>query len=222
MQFVYVKEAGVSKLNLCAKEFAHIFKVRRVKSQSSLMLRNLQDDKIYTYKIQEIGKKEAFLELENVQLLEIKPEKFLHLGWSIIDPKSVEKSIAMLNEIGVSKITFLYADYSQKHFKIDTQRLERILINSCEQCGRSNLIQLNFLKNVDEFVELYPDCAVIDFSNSLLHSGCEENIFLIGPEGGFSQREKKLFQKCQVYGLSTKMILRSESATIGVSSKMLL
>lgn len=60
MQFVYVKEAGTSKLNLCVKEFAHIFKVRRVKSQSSLMLRNLQDDKIYTYKIQEIGKKRHF------------------------------------------------------------------------------------------------------------------------------------------------------------------
>ena len=42
----------------------------------------------------------------------------LHIGWCVIDPKTVEKYIASLNEIGVDKITFIYADYSQKISKL--------------------------------------------------------------------------------------------------------
>ena len=146
----------------------------------------------------------------------------LHVGWCIVDTKTVEKNLAMLNEIGVSKVTFMYADYSQKNFKFDKERLERILINSCEQCGRSSLIEFEFLQSVDEFLTYYPKSAIIDFSNKLLEKDCEQESFLIGPEGGFSQRERELFHNHEIYGFDTAFILKSESAVMSVCAKILL
>lgn len=222
MQFVYIKEAFEKNLVLSVREYAHLFKVRRIKNKTRLNVRNLKDEFLYTYEIINIDKKEAHLELIEKKKLEILPRKFLHVGWCIVDVKTVEKNLAMLNEIGVSKITFVYADYSQKNFQLDEERLQRILINSCEQCGRSNFIEFEFLQSVDDFLKSYPKSAIIDFSHNFLEKGCEQESFLIGAEGGFSQRERELFSHSPIYGFDTPFILKSESAVVSVCSKILL
>jgi 16S rRNA (uracil1498-N3)-methyltransferase len=46
-----------------------------------------------------------------------------------------------------------------------------------------------------------------------------KSLFLIGPEGGFSQREREMFEeKVRLKGF----ILRSESAACAIASKILL
>jgi 16S rRNA (uracil1498-N3)-methyltransferase len=222
MQFVYVKEAKEDNLYLNTKEYAHLFKVRRIRNKTLLHVRNLQDNFLYTYEIVNIDKKEAYLKLLEKKELIIKPKKELHVGWCVVDVKTVEKNLAMLNEIGVGKVTFVYADYSQKNFKFDKERIERILINSCEQCGRSNLMKFEFLQNVDEFLVHYPQSAIIDFSKKFLEKDCEQNSFLIGPEGGFTQRERELFSHHEIYGFDTPLILKSESAVMSVCAKIIL
>ncbi len=49
-----------------------------------------------------------------------------------------------------------------------------------------------------------------------------ENIesFLVGPEGGFSQNERKLFQNRDIVGLRCVNILRSQTAVVGVCAKI--
>lgn len=220
MQFIYVKECGSSSLTLDVKEYAHIFKVRRVKLGSNLFLRNLVDDFVYEYKIEDISKKVATLTLIEKKELQKKPQKELHVGWCVVDVKTVEKTLAMLNEMGVTKISFVYADYSQTHFKLDSARLQRILINSCEQCGRSDLMEFETIQSVKEFLELYTESIVIDFSEKSFEENLTCKTFLVGPEGGFSDKERKLFSDRDIYGLKAGVILRSETAVVGVCAKL--
>lgn len=57
-------------------------------------------------------------------------------AWCVIDIKSIKKVLPMLNELGVSRITFVYCDRSQINIKLDFARFERILEASMQQCGR--------------------------------------------------------------------------------------
>ncbi len=220
MQFNYCEESGQTSLILHVKEYSYIFKVRRVVTGAKLDFSNLSDGKIYTYEINSINKKEA-----NLTLIETKEVKKtltckLHVGWCVVDSKTIEKHIAMLSEMGVEKLTFVYAEFSQKNYKVDEKRLKRILINSCEQSGRTTLMQIEILQNVKEFLEIYPKSSIIDFSENFLSGNENIESFLVGPEGGFSQNERKLFQNRDIVGLRCVNILRSQTAVVGVCAKI--
>ncbi len=204
------------------KEYSHIFKVRRIAVGAELNFSNLSDGKIYTYQIDDINKKEA-----NLTFLKTKEAKKVstcrvHIGWCVVDPKTIEKHIAMLSEMGVDKITFVYADFSQKNYKVDEKRLKRILINSCEQSGRATLLGIEVLNSVEEYLKSYPKSIVIDFSKNFLNSSEKIESFLVGPEGGFSQEERDLFTCRDIFGLKSPNILRSETAVVGVCAKIIL
>lgn len=221
MQFVYHPDAGVQTLHVDTREYEHIFKVRRISISDVFLWRNLEDAFIYEYKIVQIGKKEAELELISQKEFSLLPSKVFHVGWGIIDPKIIEKTLPMLNELGVSKISFVYADFSQKNHKLDMERIKRILINSSQQCGRSFLMQIEVLLSVKSYIEAYPKSFVLDFADVKLDTSEEITSLLIGPEGGFSQKERTLLQNQPIVGLTCNTILRSETAVVATASKIL-
>jgi len=218
MQFLYYPNTS-NNIILTGDEHKYLFKVRRIKKDEIVKIRNLKDDYLYFYKIENINKKEAILRLEKKELKPNKPNKFFHLAWCIIEPKNIEKTLPTLNEIGVSKITFIYCDYSQKNFKLKLDRLRKILINSNQQCGRSDLMEIEILSSSNEFFEKYPEFIALDFDGEKIQCKEYNKIFLIGPEGGFSEKEREKFkEKIRLKGF----ILRSESAACAISSKILL
>lgn len=221
MQFVYHAKACEQTLSVDTREYEHIFKVRRISVGEKLHWRNLEDAFVYEYEISQIGKKEALLELISKKELPILPLKVLHVGWSIIDPKIIEKTLPMLNELGVSKISFVYADFSQKSHKLDLERMKRILINSSQQCGRSAMMHIEVIPSIQSYVNAYPQSFALDFSERKLDNGEDIASILIGPEGGFSEKERKLFQTLSIVGLHCPTILRSETAVVAATSKIL-
>ena len=223
MQFLYHIDAGKESITLEGESYKYLFKVRRLKSGAIVELRNLKDSNLYFYRVVSVGKKEATLTLISYEEKEVLPSKELTIGWCIIDPKVIEKSIASLNEMGVSKIVFIKCAYSQANFKIKLDRLEKILINSCQQCGRSSLMELSFANSVFDFLKSYPNSYLLDFSKKKIDSSLEEiSSIVIGCEGGVSKDERALFSKEKIVGFNTPLILRSESAAFGVASKILL
>jgi len=219
MQFLYYPEIK-NTLTITGDNHKYLFKVRRIKKGEIVKIRNLKDDYIYYYKIIEINKKEALLTLEKKELKPNKPKTFFHLAWCIIDTKNIEKTLPSLNEIGVSKISFVYCDYSQKNFKLKLERIKKILINSNQQCGRSDLMEIEIINSSKEFFEKYPKFSAVDFDGEEIKCDKKYKIpFLIGPEGGFSEEERKYFkEKVRLKGF----ILRSESAVCAIASKILL
>jgi len=222
MLYLYHSEAGKPQLTLSGDEHRYIFKVRRHKADDTLYLRNLEDGLLHRYLITFIDKRSAVLLLQESTALEIKASKKLHIGWCVIDPKSIEKVLPSLNEMGVEKITFIYCKRSQKSFKPDFKRLEKILLNSSQQSGRSVMMQLEMIEDLEMFLEKYPYSKMLNFSETNFISSNAAETIVIGCEGGFHEEEVALFTSENIVGFDTPMILKSESAACAAASKILL
>jgi len=222
MQFIYHELAGENLLQVDGELYKYIFKVRRMKSEQNIFFRNLQDKSIYEYKVNSLDRRKASLELISAQEKTVEQERKLHIGWCVIDPKSIEKYIASLNELGVEKITFIYSDYSQKQYKLNFEKLKKLLINSSQQCGRSSIIEFELMNSLEEFLTHYPNSFMFNFSPNNIHGKKDEiKTIIIGCEGGFSCDEVKAFNPEKIVGIENNLILKSETATLTCSSILL-
>ncbi len=222
MQYLYNESAGTPQLTLEGDDHRYIFRVRRHKTDDTLYLRNLKDGLLHRYRIVSMDKRTALLVLEESTALEVKARRVLHIGWCVIDPKNIEKVLPSLNEMGVAKITFIYCRRSQKSFKPDFKRLEKILLNSSQQSGRSVMMQLETAENLKEFKEQYPQSKILHFSENNFIGNNGPGTIVIGCEGGFHEEEAALFDQDDIIGFDTPLILKSESAVCAAASKLLL
>ena len=222
MFYLYHKEAGASTLTLTGDDHRYLFKVRRHKATDKLHLRNLEDGYIYTYEVVSIDKRSVVLSLVSRKMLEVKAPRALHIGWCVIDPKSIEKALPSLHEMGVEKITFIYCKRSQKSFKLDFKRMEKILLGSSQQSGRSVMMQLDTAESLEAFLQAYPQSHMVNFSSHTIDKKMDISTIVIGCEGGFSKEEVALFAPEKIVGFETPLVLKSESAACAAAAKMLL
>lgn len=221
--YILLDEEQKDTLHVKGETFKYLVKVRRHNEGDEIALRYKNSIKtLYKYKIESIDNRSLELQLVSSEISEVKSEKHLHVGWCLIDIKSIEKVLPSLSEIGVEKITFITCSRSQKSFRLDLSRFERILEASMQQCGRSSYIEFSTCRSVSEFIKENPETKVFDFCDTVLDNSASFETVLIGCEGGFSKDEKELLQKQEVFRLNTPMILRSESAVMAVASKILL
>ncbi|MDR1976155.1 MAG: 16S rRNA (uracil(1498)-N(3))-methyltransferase [Campylobacteraceae bacterium] len=223
MQFLYHEKAGEESIVIEGESFTHLFKSRRSSAKKQLFVRNLRDDFLYTYEIKAINRHDAQCVLGEKNILPKKAPKPLQIAWSLVDPKTVEKTLPFLNEIGVQKIIFVYTKFSQRSFKLDIKRLKRIVINSCEQCGRYDMMEFEIVDSLWSFIEKYSRFGVVDFSpNRLCDIKNLPDIWLVGCEGGFSDEERELLKTYPTVGFESENILKSESAVVAIAAKILL
>jgi len=220
--YLYHKEASQPQLTLEGDAHRYIFKVRRHKVDDTLYLRNLEDGLLHRYLITYIDKRSVMLELQESIRHDVKAKQSLHIGWCIIDPKNIEKVLPSLNEMGVEKITFIYCKRSQKSFKLDFKRLEKILLNSSQQSGRSKMMQLENADNLEDFLKRYPESYLLNFSQNILTAHSSIKTIVIGCEGGLHEEEVSLFHKDKMIGFDTALVLKSESAACAVAAKLIL
>ncbi|WP_285602358.1 16S rRNA (uracil(1498)-N(3))-methyltransferase [Helicobacter sp. NHP22-001] len=215
MRFIYHPLAGAPTLSLEDKAYTHIYLSRRTLATEQLALRNLKDDNLYFYKPLSVQKHSAKLELVSAQAQPMRPTQGAHLIWAIISTKSIEKVLPYLNQMGVLKISFFMAQFSQRSEGLDKaklERFERILIASCEQCGRSDLMPLEVLTDLKSALEIYPQAGVLDFGGHAQSLEPQKGV-IIGPEGGFSQMERELFKDGKIFSPS-RLIMTSEGAAL--------
>jgi len=221
--YIFEESAGAQKLTLKGELHKYLIKVRRHGVGDTIAFRNKEAvTQLHIYKIIEIEPRVAVLKLIESKELKVQSEQELHIAWCVIDAKSVEKVLPSLCEIGVSKISFISCERSQKNFKVDFKRYERIVEASMQQSGRTSFLTFDTYKNIDAFIKEYPDTKVFDFSDTILEGGVAFKRVLIGCEGGFSPQEKNSLAAQDVFRLKTPMVLRSESAVFSVASKILL
>lgn len=221
MLYLYNPKAGQQNLILEGDDHRYLFKVRRHKAGETMYLRNLEDGKLHRYLIETMDKRTAMLVLQESLVHEVSAKHSLHIGWCVIDPKNVEKMLPSLNEMGVEKITFIYCKRSQKDFKLDFKRMEKILLNSSQQCGRSKMMQLETTENLKVFVAQYPQSYLLNFSEHVLSGDLSVDTIVVGCEGGLSDDEVRLFESDKIVGFDTPLILKSESAACAVAAKIL-
>jgi 16S rRNA (uracil1498-N3)-methyltransferase len=222
MQYLYHENSGQSELVLSGDEHHYVFKVRRDKVGNVIALRNLRDNIVYFYEIVELSKKDARLQLKEQKLVVIKAKKNLHIGWCIIETKNIEKMLPSLNEMGVGKITFITCKRTQQNSKIDFARLQRIILNSSQQCGVSELMELDTSTSLIDFLNKNPTAYMLNFSANKVNDSLDIDTIVVGCEGGFELEEVAIFDMNKIVGFDTPLILRSESAICAVASKILI
>lgn len=221
MRFIYNPNCGENEIILNGSSFHHIFDVRRQKNKKGDILKfaNLKDSKIYSYKIKEQNKKDVYLTCEDsIKIIQKSPKT--HIIQAIIDMNDFSKILPSLNELFVQKITFFYSDFSSKNQKINIKRLQKILINSCMQCGRLDLMEIEILRNLDEVLRNYKNAIALDFDKSPINFKIQNSI-IIGAEGGFSQNER-LMLKNRSFSINHSLILKSITASIYIASNKIL
>jgi len=233
MQYIFLDNSGEKSIFLKkeTEEYNYLFKVRRHKLNSFIFARNENNlEKLYKYKIVELDRKSASLELvdEVSKVIANRTNSELFIIWCVVDLKTIEKTLPALNEIGVSKIYFSYCDFSQKNIKIDLERINRILRTSSMQSGRSSVTKVEIIEDLEELLETKKDKNLIsiDFSENILSNSVCENLngFIVGAEGGFSETEREILKNknIQSYRVNTDTILKSSTAIVSVAGKILL
>lgn len=225
MVLIYIldDDAGKETLHVRGELHKYLIKVRRHKEGDTINFRSRENMEIlYSYRLDNIEPRDAKLSLISSCKHEVKSQKSLHVGWCVIDSNSIEKVLPLLCEIGVERISFIVCERSQKNFKLDFKRFDRIVEASMQQNGRSSYIEFDTYKNVKEFITKFPDTKVFDFCSNILEESSDFKTILIGCEGGFSSTEKEILSSLEVFRLNTPMVLRSESAVVAVASKILL
>jgi len=223
MIYLLNDDAGKENITLKSEQYKYVVKVLRYQVSQLLFLREKNSiEMLHTYKITDISPKNLQMTLLSSEEKILKATQELHIAWCVIDSKSIEKVLPSLNELGVSKISFIYCDRSQKNFKLDFKRFNRLLEASMQQCGRTQIMEFDIYNNIASFINQFPDTKVFDFSDTILQGDAQFNRVLIGCEGGFSNQEKEFLKKQEVFRLNTLMVLRSENATVAIASKILL
>jgi len=221
--YILDDEAGKELLHVRGDLYKYLIKVRRHKEGDELKFRARESIEIlHRYRVESIESRTIALSLISSKTQEVKSKKSLHVGWCVIDSKSIEKVLPSLCEIGVDKISFINCERSQKNFKPDFKRFERILEASMQQSGRSSFLEFDTYKSVKDFIDEFPQTKIFDFCEKSMEESSGFETVLIGCEGGFSGDEQKLFSSLGTFRLNTPMVLRSESAVVAVASKILL
>jgi 16S rRNA (uracil1498-N3)-methyltransferase len=222
MKFLLHSNAGSNELSISGDEYKYLIKVRRHKVGDLIPIRTLSDlGEEYRYRLERTDGREAYFSLQTHHRLIVESNRRLHIGWCLVDPKTIEKTLPMLTELGVSKITFIHCRRSQQNFRLDFERFNRIMESSIMQCGRTSLIELSEAPNLSTFLKNNPESVIFDFGGTPLENDEAIDTVVIGCEGGFDESERKLFSDYRVRLFSSPMILRSETAAVAIASRLL-
>ena len=162
--------------------------------------------------------------------LPVPPEDPRRATWLLVgvaDLARTETLVEKATELGATDIVFFRAARSQTREISDTrlQRLARIGLSACEQCGRTWPPRLHRTSSLEAACQSLPDdlqpIAFDPAARDIAAPSTGSLALLIGPEGGFDAAELAWLdqQKIARYSLGPR-ILRFETAAIAALAKL--
>ena len=146
----------------------------------------------------------------------------------ILKRESLISVATKLAELGVDKISLYLPDkvdqsMAKKDFNKLTEKVTETLILACSQSGNNFIPKLKFFNNLKEaldakdgrivMLDTLPEATSLTTYNPLQN---ERNVSIVtGCESGYSDAERKLFKKDDVYYLRTN-ILRAETVPVTI------
>ncbi|MGZ8548126.1 MAG: 16S rRNA (uracil(1498)-N(3))-methyltransferase [Sulfuricurvum sp.] len=222
MKFMLHPQAGLAELVVSGEEYKYLIKVRRHTLGDLIAFRDRDDLlKEHRYRLERTDGRHGYFTLESSLKSPCEAPKKLHIGWCIVDPKTIEKTLPMLMELGVSKITLIHCKRSQRNFRFDFERFNRIMESSMMQCGRTSLIEFSETPALSTFLNANPQAVILDFGGEALPSDEIFETVVIGCEGGFDESERKSCSSHRIRHFNLPMVLRSETAAVAIASMRL-
>jgi 16S rRNA (uracil1498-N3)-methyltransferase len=217
---------GESQVIIEGQEAQHISRVLRNKVGDQI---NVADGagNHFTCEITGITKKNVTAQVKEKEE-EPRPEKEKILALGIIKKRDrLEFAVEKAVELGATQIILFNSDHSERS-KLNEERTRLLVISAFKQSGRYWLPELHIRSSLEEVLESFSDAHLImaheeipvDQKPESLHSA--QNLLLVGPEGGFSQREVELVSSKGAELISLgKNRLRAETAVTAILSQYL-
>lgn len=181
----------------------------------------LNDGITYRVKLIELTKKLSTWEvIEQTQKDISQPNVSLYL--SVIKKDNFELATQKVTEIGISEITPILSSRAQTK-PLNFERLKKIAIEATEQSNGICPPTINQSKSLDttlqEATEKNQKIIICEFDgiqlNDLERNTDDHTALFIGPEGGWSEDDRLLFEKYSATKISFgEKVLRAETAAI--------
>ena len=207
--------------NLDKSQSYYLLKVMRIKRGDTISVFNKSGEwkSIITETIKSIV---YFKVTEQLRQKEIEQE--IWLAFSPIKSNYFNFMIQKATELGVTKFLPIISERTIVR-KINNERLNKIIIESCEQSNRINVPSIEKSQSLEKFLSDNLDINLIfgdlnTKNKKIKFHNSKPNCLLIGPEGDYSSNEiKKIlnYKGSQSIKLSDN-ILRSETAVISALS----
>ena len=205
----------------------HLIKVLRARQGQCVVLFD-GNGKTFECEIKEIEKNKIKLDLLDSHTSKKENNVTFNFFLPILKRESLISVASKLAELGVDKISLYLPDkvdqsMAKKDFNKLTEKLAETLIHACSQSGNNFIPKLKFFNNLKEALDVkdgrivmldtLPEATSLTAYNPLQN---ERNVSIVtGCESGYSDAERELFKKDDVYYLRTN-ILRAETAPVTI------
>lgn len=208
-------------------EYIHITKILRHKVGYKIIVNNNSDGLDYYAVITDIGKDSATAEIKDIIVNDTVSNVSVTLMQALPKGDKSDFIAQKATELGVNKIVFFISEFTAEK-KINIDRIKRITVEACKQCGRAFVPEVEFSNTIGELsIEQYDTVIFMNeheremsFSDVSLNNVKEKKVALIvGAEGGFSNREvNEICDKGAISVSLGKRILRAETASVAAMS----
>ena len=204
---------------------AHLLRVLRLQVGDACVLFN-GDGHDYDARITALGKREARAEVVAARRIENESPLRITLLQGIARGEKMDWILQKATELGIARI--LPASSDRSEVKLDAQRADKrlahwrgIVVSACEQSGRATVPDVAAPQSLAQAAAMREGRGFIldpfadDTLSSLRDTGLRECTIAIGPEGGWSPRDREQLIAAGYEGLRLgPRVLRTETAGI--------
>jgi len=212
------------KIAVSGDDYHHIIRVKRFKENDEVFFAN-GEGKFYRTKINQIRKHDFDSEIVEITDIPFPLKKRLNVYVGVLKNKDrLEWIVEKCGEFSVSSLTPVNTEFTVKSH-LNIERLQKISISALKQSKNSYLMMIKQVNGLSQSLKRNPSVLnlvlhekrmsesqkLIDIE---LESFLEINLF-VGPEGGFSEKEIKLFSDQQAsFAWMGEQRLRTETAAV--------
>lgn len=212
-----------SEIIIRGEEFIHLTKVLRYKVGYKAIV-CLDESTEYECTITAIDKDYAIAKIDQAVVNQAEPTKKIVLCQALPKGDKLDIIIQKGVELGVSEFLPFRSQYVSES-KFNRERLDKIALQACKQCGRSKRVAVDDIVDYDDMLVEASKCDIIvmPYENATVGrigdiEGLKEAksiAIIIGSEGGFDESEVERAKQVRANIVSLgKRILRCETAAI--------
>lgn len=227
MPHFFINSKSVNGKNIeFSEDYKHLVKALRLRTGEKLLLMD-ENGIQYETRVKEIKSESIVSEIEKSYPSKRELEFELHLAQSPLRSDAQNLVVEKATELGVHTLHPTYTDNCALAKDVIAKKIEKwqkIMIESSKQCERAKIPTCAAMKTLDGitngFDRVIAFCERTEYPlrdylrTSPIKKG-EKVLVIIGPEGGFSEREFEFFDTHGIVKVSLgDLILRAETAVI--------
>ena len=229
MQRYFVNEKVGNSFFIAADDSYHIIKVMRMQLKDKIEI--VFQDKLFLCEIVKLSpnvKCDIVKEFDNERLILPK----VSIAQSLVKEQKMDYILQKSTELGVYEIIPMYTERSiikvKDKYDKKIERWKKVVKEASEQSKRFTLPYLNRIIDLKELIKEKYDfkfiCSVNEKTKTIKNVLSNVNIndtilFVIGPEGGFSEKEEKLLVDNGFQSITLgENILRTETSSAFILS----